>query len=55
MNEQTIKFICAVAGVVILEVVAISQGIDGVLLSASIASVVGLFTYQVGKAKGATT
>jgi len=51
MNDATIKTICAIGGIVLLECVALSQGIDGIALAAVIAVLAGLGGYTIAKVK----
>jgi len=51
MNDATIKTVCAMGGIVLLECVALSQGIDGTALAAVIAVLAGLGGYTLAKAK----
>jgi len=46
-SENTIKVIVAITGIVIIEIVALGNGIDGILLSGSIAVIAGLAGYHV--------
>lgn len=47
MNDDTIKCVAAIAGIVLIEIVALLNGIDGVLLSATIAVIAGLGGYAL--------
>lgn len=49
MKDSTIKTVCAIAGVVLLECVALIQGIDGIALGAAVAVLAGLGGYTLGK------
>ena len=49
MKDNTIKACVAMACVTIIEVYAVSQGIDGVGLAAVVAALTGLGGYAIGK------
>lgn len=49
-NNNTIKACVAMLSIAILEGFALSQGIDGVALSAAVAAIAGIGGFVVGKA-----
>jgi len=51
MQDETLKTLFAIAGIVALEIAALMSGIDGVALSACIALLAGLGGYNIAKAK----
>jgi len=51
MNGQDQKIVCAIAGIVILDSVALSQGIDGSMLALSFASIGALAGVSAAKSK----
>ena len=51
MKDNTIKACVAMGCVTIIEVYAISQGIDGTALAAVVAALTGLGGYAIGKKK----
>jgi len=53
MNGQEQKVVCAIAGLVIIECVALFNGIDGTLMAIVVAAVAGLGGYSVAKLKAA--
>ena len=48
---NTIKFCSVIAGIVIIECVALANGIDGMILGATIAILGGIGGYQAKKIK----
>ena len=50
MKDETIKSVTAIAGLVILECFALSEGIDGLLLGAVVAAVAGIAGYHLNDA-----
>jgi len=47
MQDKTIKTICAIFGIVILDGIALLSGIDGTLFALSIAALAGLAGYTL--------
>jgi len=53
MKDNTLKILSAIAGIIILDAMALTKGIDGILYSSSIALIAGLAGYTIGEIKGA--
>lgn len=49
MKDDTIKVIGCVAGLVLIECVALSEGIDGTVMAATVAAIAGLGGYSLAK------
>lgn len=47
MEDKTIKIVAAILGIVILDSVALFNGIDGTLFAVSIAAIAGMAGYQL--------
>jgi amino acid permease len=46
MDDHTIEHICAITALVILELFALSEGIDGLMLGGVIATIAGIIGYR---------
>jgi hypothetical protein len=54
MKEHTIISLAAISGIVILEICALLNGIDGIVLTATVASIAAIGGHSVGKQDKAT-
>lgn len=55
MRDSTFKACIAMLSIVLLEVYALSQGINGVVLTAVIGALAGLGGYTIGSARSSRT
>jgi len=51
--EAVVLSCFAIAGIVVLEALALARGIDGVAMSAAIAAIAAIAGYRVGRGRGA--
>ena len=52
MNDKTALSIASILGIVILDAVALCNGIDGVVLTSCIAAIAGIAGYQFKSVRG---